>query len=213
MTIIPALAFGFTLGVKHATEADHIAAVSTLAGGGSSVARAARLGVLWGAGHSLSVLLVGGALVFLQLPMPARMALGFEFLVALMLIVLGARSLRARSVVAADPPAVRPFLVGVVHGLAGSAVLALLVTGAASTSAAAAVYLACFGAGTMAGMGAVTLLLTLPGRLQPRRAARLERGIRLAAGVASVVIGLLLAHRVGVQDGLFAAAAQSQGRG
>lgn len=203
MTLLPALAFGFVLGVKHATDADHIAAVGTLTGGGASAARAARLGALWGIGHSASILLVGGALVLLRLPMPARLALGLEFIVAIMLIVLGVHSLRRQ---AADAPSsLRPLVVGIVHGLAGSAVLALLLIGSATSTLAAAVYLVCFGLGTILGMAVVTMLLSLPARLNPAWALSFDRALRVTAGVASVGIGLYLAHRTGVRDGLFAA--------
>jgi hypothetical protein len=207
MTLLPALAFGFALGMKHATDPDHIAAIGTLGAGegGRSARRAAALGAMWGMGHSLSVLLVGGALVLLRLPMPVVIALALEFLVALMLIGLGLLSFRQRGA-AVTQSSVRPFLVGVVHGLAGSAVLALLLIGSAAGPAAAALYLVSFGLGTMAGMAIVTTLLTIPARLNPVRAAGIERSLRLGAGVASVVIGLLLAHRVGVREGLFAAA-------
>jgi hypothetical protein len=202
LTLLPALTFGFVLGVKHATDADHIAAIGTLSGGADSPARAARLGAMWGVGHSVSVLLVGGALVLFRLPMPARLALALEFAVALMLIVLGIRSLRRR---AEQPSSLRPFLVGIVHGLAGSAVLALLVVTTATSAAAAAVYLLCFGIGTVAGMAIVTTLLAMPARLRPARALGLERALRTTAGVASIAIGVWLAHKIGVRDGLFAA--------
>jgi high-affinity nickel-transport protein len=204
MTLLPALTFGFMLGVKHATDADHVAAIGTLASGDRSALQAARLGALWGIGHSVSVLLVGGALVLLRLPMPARLALGLEFVVALMLVALGLRSLRQRA--PGQPSLLRPFLVGIVHGLAGSAVLALLLIGTATTTLAAAVYLLCFGLGTVGGMAVITALLSLPGRLNPARALRFERGLRMTAGVASVVIGLWLAHKLVITDGLFAAA-------
>jgi high-affinity nickel-transport protein len=150
------------------------------------------------------VLLVGGALVILRLPMPARVALALEFLVALMLIALGVRSLIARRE-RGDVSAARPLLIGVVHGLAGSAVLAFLLLTTASSVLAAVVYLLCFSIGTILGMAVVTTAITLPARLRPGQALAIERSLRLAAGVASIGIGLMLAHRVGVQDGLFAA--------
>jgi high-affinity nickel-transport protein len=204
MTLLPALTLGVVLGVRHATDADHIAAIGTIVADGRSARRAALVGAAWGIGHSLSVLLVGGALVLLRLPMPARLALGFEFAVAIMLVGLGVRSLRA----GAPSPAssVRPMLVGVMHGLAGSAVLALLVLGTTNTMLGAVGYLAAFAIGTVAGMATVTALLTLPARMRPARAVGYERAMRVAAGVASVAIGLFMAHRVGVRDGLFAAA-------
>jgi high-affinity nickel permease len=206
MTLLPALAFGFVLGVRHATDADHVAAVSTIAGGGSSARRAARIGAAWGIGHSASVLVVGGALVLFRLPMPVRIALALELLVAIMLVALGARALfaRRRETVLSST---RPLLIGVVHGLAGSAVLALLVVGTTNTALAATVYLVCFCVGTIAGMALVTAALTLPMRLSSTRALSVERAVRVAAGIASVGIGIVLAHRVGVRDGLFGAIA------
>ena len=204
MTVIPALTLGLALGLRHATDADHIAAVGTLSTDERSAWRAATVGASWGIGHSLSVLLVGGALVIMRLPMPVRLALALEFLVALMLIGLGVRSLVARRR-QGQVSATRPLLIGVMHGLAGSAVLALLVISTTTSALGAAVYLVCFCLGTIAGMAAVTVLMTLPVRASAKHAVRIERVVRVAAGVASIAIGLSLAHRVGVEDGLFAA--------
>jgi sulfite exporter TauE/SafE len=204
MTVLPALALGFTLGLRHAMDADHIAAVSTISMGARSTWRAAVLGASWGAGHSISVLLVGGALVIMRLPMPTRLALALEFLVAIMLVGLGARSLMTRRE-QGEMSATRPLLVGVVHGLAGSAVLAFLLLSTAHSAFAAAVYLLCFSVGTVAGMAVVTTAITLPARIRPRRALAIERTLRVAAGITSIGIGLVLAHRVGIRDGLFAA--------
>jgi hypothetical protein len=204
MTVLPALTLGFALGLRHATDADHIAAIGTIAGDARSSARAAVIGASWGIGHSVSVLLVGGALVIMRLPMPVRVALALEFVVALMLIVLGGRALVAGRRAAGVSPA-RPLVIGIVHGLAGSAVLALLVLGSTSSALSAAVYLLCFCIGTVAGMALVTSLLTLPGRLSAGRGSSINRMIRVTAGVASIGIGLMLAHQVGIRDGLFAA--------
>ena len=204
LTPLPALAFGFVLGMRHATDADHIAAISTLVAGGPSARRAAAVGAWWGVGHSLSVLLVGGGLVLLKAPMPVRLALALEFLVALMLIGLGVRSMRMRAVPAAVS-ASRPFAIGVMHGLAGSAVLALLVLGATNSPMAAAAYLLCFCIGTVGGMAVITSVFAVPALVSPARAMRFERAVRVLAGVTSIAIGLALAHRVGVTDGLFAA--------
>jgi hypothetical protein len=204
MTLLPALAFGFVLGVRHATDADHIAAVGTIASNRTSPRRAALVGAWWGVGHSASVLLVGGALVLLRLPMPVRVALALEFVVALMLIGLGVRSLLARRQ-ESPASALRPLVVGIIHGLAGSAVLALLLIATTDSPLTAAIYLVCFCAGTIAGMASVSALFSLPSRLSAPRALSVERAMRVAAGVASIGIGLSIAHRVGVEDGLFAA--------
>lgn len=204
MNVLPAVALGFALGLRHAMDADHIAAVGTFTGTARSPLRAAWLGASWGAGHSLSVLLVGGALVILRLPMPPRLALALELLVACMLVALGVAAIVGRRE-GARMSAMRPVAVGVVHGLAGSSVLALLLIGSAVSGLAAVTYLVAFCVGTVAGMAVVTSVIALPLRLAERRQWRLERGLRLAAGAASIVIGLVLAHRVTVRDGLFAA--------
>jgi hypothetical protein len=204
ITPLPALAFGFVLGMRHATDADHIAAISTIVAGSPSARRAALAGAWWGVGHSASVLLMGGALVMLKLPMPVRLALALEFLVALMLVGLGVRSMRTR-IAPKVVPTTRPFAIGVMHGLAGSAVLALFVLGATSSVFSALVYLLCFCVGTVAGMAVITSLFAVPAIISPLRAMRFERSVRVLAGIASIAIGLALAHRVGVVDGLFAA--------
>jgi high-affinity nickel-transport protein len=205
MTILPALALGLALGVRHATDADHVAAISTIVTESRSLWRAATIGVSWGIGHSASVLLVGGVLVLLRLPMPVRVALALEFIAALMLIGLGVRSIMWRRGTASPRGSIQPAAIGVVHGLAGSAVLALLVLSATDSAAAAAAYLVSFCLGTVAGMGLITAVLAVPARFGATRLAAFDRHIRVAAGIASLAIGLLLAHRVGVRDGLFAA--------
>ena len=203
MTLLPALAFGFVLGVRHATDADHLAAVGTIATGrhAGPAWRSALVGAWWGVGHSLSVLLVGGALVLLRTPMPPRLALALEFGVAIMLVGLGVASLMRRKQ-ANDASALRPFLVGTMHGLAGSAVLALLLIGSTESATVAAAYLVCFCVGTVAGMSVISALMTIPARLRPGFA--FGHRVRVAAGVASVIVGLTIAHRVGVREGLFA---------
>jgi sulfite exporter TauE/SafE len=204
MTILPALTFGLLLGLRHATDADHIAAVGTMASSSREWWRTALVGAWWGVGHSASVLLVGGGLVLLRAPMPTRVALTLEFGVALMLIALGVLAVVRRRAPHQTSP-VKPLLVGVMHGLAGSAVLALLVIGTTASALTAAAYLVCFCIGTIAGMAAMSVLFALPSRLSSEHASSLHAGARVAAGVASVAIGLALAHRVGVEEGLFAA--------
>ena len=204
MTLLPALAFGFVLGVRHATDADHLAAVGTIASARSAgpAWRSALVGAWWGAGHSLSVLLVGGALVLMRTPMPPRVALALEFGVAIMLVGLGVATL-ARRTHETGASALRPFLIGTMHGLAGSAVLALLLIGTTDSATTAAAYLLCFCLGTVAGMSLVSALMTIPARIRP--GFTFGHRVRVVAGVASVIVGLTIAHRVGVREGLFAA--------
>ena len=206
-----AAVLGFLLGLRHATDADHVVAVTAIVSREGSLARAARIGVLWGIGHSLTVLVVGGAIVAFRLVVPARVGLGLEFCVAVMLILLGFSNLRPGSVDQARArdvavAGIRPVLIGVVHGLAGSAAVALLVLATIRETWWAIAYLAVFGIGTIAGMMLVTALLATPALYAVGRVARLQRGMRLAAGALSLAFGLLLAHEIIFTNGLFSAA-------
>ena len=99
----------------------------------------------------------------------------------------------------------RPLVVGIVHGLAGSAAVALLVLATIRDPRWAMLYLLVFGVGTIAGMMLVTGLLAWPFARGGTRVATMHRGMRVAAGLVSVAFGLLLAYRIGVVDGLFSA--------
>jgi high-affinity nickel permease len=212
LTSLSILALGFLLGMRHATDADHVVAVTTIVSQQRSVARAAGVGALWGAGHTATIVLVGGAILVFRVAVPPRMGLAMEFVVALMLVLLGVRNLRVAGsrpvpsggVDAAMSP-VRPLAVGFVHGLAGSAFVAMLVLTAIPSAVTGIVYLLVFGVGTVAGMTLVTAAIAVPSLYAATRANGAQRYVQLAAGVASVCFGLFLAHRVSVVDGLFAA--------
>ena len=193
---------GTLLGLRHATDADHVVAVTTIVARERSLLRAARIGAAWGLGHSVTLLVLGGAVIAFRLVIPPRVGLGLEFAVALMLIGLGYANLRSREP-ATEPALTRPFWIGVVHGLAGSAAVALLVLATIRTPLAAGVYLLMFGLGTVLGMTLVTLLLAAPAAYVGDRLGRMRTGIRLAAGALSVVFGLLLARELIVDGGLF----------
>jgi high-affinity nickel permease len=201
------LVLGFVLGMRHATDADHVLAVTTIISQQRSVARAAGIGALWGAGHTATIVLVGGAILLFRIVVPARLGLAMEFAVAIMLVLLGLRSLRGarRSQRTAEWNPVRPIVVGFVHGLAGSAFVAMLVLAAIESVTVGIMYLLVFGVGTIAGMTLVTAAVAVPSAYATARVTGAQRYVQLAAGVASVCLGLLLAHRIGVTDGLFAA--------
>lgn len=195
------LLIGFVLGMRHATDADHVVAVTTIVSDQPSLWRASAIGALWGIGHSVTILLVGGAIVAFRFVIPPRLGLAMEFAVAVMLIVLGAVNLAGKQVAAANSSA-RPILVGFVHGLAGSAFIALLVVAAVPGVLRGLLYLALFGLGTVAGMALITLAVAMPSALTARRFVHMQKYLRLASGVASVAFGLFLAHD-GISDGLF----------
>ena len=200
---------GFLLGMRHATDPDHVVAVTTIVSQQKSLARAARTGVLWGIGHTATIILVGGAIIVLKVQLsaiPARVGLSLEFAVAVMLIVLGLLTLAGGEKRVADSTA-RPLTVGFVHGLAGSAAVATLPQVALIPNPLwALAYLGVFGVGTIAGMLLITVSIAAPSLLATQRFAGLNRSLRIVSGLASIAFGLFLAHRIGFVNGLFTAA-------
>jgi len=240
------LGLGLLFGLRHATDADHVAAVGTLVSEQGSLRRALWTGCLWGAGHTVSILIAGLLVLGLHLVIPERIARALEFGVALMIIGLGgtvlARALRNRPDIhvhrhshgplghrhlhfhgpddrhlpgvperensspdsaAGGPPdphrdhtlakmGVKPFLVGMMHGLAGSAALTLLVLARIQSPILGMVYLLVFGAGSIGGMALMSLALVLPFAATASRLG-VNHAIRVAAGVLSVAFGLLYA--------------------
>ena len=213
-------AFGTSLlaGMRHATDPDHVVAVTTIVARERSLWRAAGVGAMWGLGHTLTILLVGALLVGFKLTVSPRLGLSMEFAVAAMLVTLGVLNLagmrpahaHARDAVGTPAAPTRrtlpPFVVGTVHGLAGSAAATLFVTSLIPDPRWAMTVLVVFGAATILGMMLVTLLLAIPSAFAASRVARLaslQRGLRIASGVLSIGFGLWLAHEIGFRDGLF----------
>ena len=214
-------AFGTSLvtGMRHATDPDHVVAVTTIVSRERSIWRAAGVGALWGLGHSVTILLVGGLLIGLRVTMTPRVGLSLELAVAGMLITLGILNLVGTRAPAtaqdADAPhahrarTLPPFAVGTVHGLAGSAAATLFVTGMIADAWWAMAVLMVFSVATVLGMTLVTFALALPAAYAAASMARLQRGLRLASGLASVAFGVYLAHQIGFVDGLFTSATPS----
>jgi high-affinity nickel-transport protein len=227
VTLFAVLALGFVLGLRHATDADHVVALTALVGRGRSARSGLALGAFWGLGHSVTLLCVGGAIVAFGLVIPPGLGLSLEMFVAIMLILLGTLNLtgtagrfgaalphfepapsgdhsrsRRASALAALRRGVRPLAVGVVHGLAGSAAVALLVLTTLKNARSALAYLTVFGLGTIAGMMLLTATLALPLRLATLRFASAERVLARATGALSLLFGLFLAYRIGFVDGL-----------
>ncbi len=195
------LILGFFLGMRHATDPDHVVAVMTIVTKQRGVAKAGVIGALWGMGHTLTIFLVGTAIILFKVSIPPRLGLSMEFAVGLMLILLGVLNLtgvlrwlqmrftpsmvmpREQSapviVSSADGNqegnwldrnlremglynALRPLVIGTVHGLAGSAAVAILVMTTISDPWWAIAYLLLFGLGTVAGMAAMTTAVAYP---------------------------------------------------
>jgi hypothetical protein len=205
------LLLGFALGVRHAADADHVVAVTTIVTSQRGQRGAAVLGMCWGLGHTVTLLTVGAGLILLKLTIPSRLAAGLELAVAAILVVLGAlnvsafRRHRHREGAAATSPSpiaarpayrlVRPFVVGIVHGLAGSAAVTLLVVATVGEPRLAIAYLLVFGLGTMAGMTLITMGLASVIGVVAARAAGTSGRLALACGVLSIVFGLTFAYQ------------------
>jgi hypothetical protein len=191
------------LGMRHATDADHIVAVTTIVTRERSVVKAAGIGAVWGLGHTITLLLVGGAIIVFKVALNARLGLSLELCVAIMLIVLGLLNLFNVRASTAGLNTTRPFLVGIVHGLAGSAGAALLIVPLIDDPRWAFIYLLTFGLGTIVGMALITLTIAFPSLLATAHLPSFQRQLRIASGAVSLVFGLYLAHRIGIRDGLF----------
>jgi nitrile hydratase accessory protein len=207
-------ALGSLLGMQHAFEPDHLAAVATLMTGERSSAKAALLGAWWGLGHTLTLLAAGSTLVVLRAEMPAVATMAFELCVVLLLVGFGARAIHQaacgvlprRTHSHAKPATLsrlgvdrwtlaRPLLVGAVHGLAGSGALIALVVAALPTTATRLGYLALFGAGSTLGMVALSGLLGWQiARMGSDRGV--VRSFSLAVGCISTVLGLFWGYPV-----------------
>ena len=194
--------------MRHATDPDHIVAVTTIVTRERSVGKAAGIGAVWGLGHTITLLLVGGAIIVFKVALNARLGLSLELCVAIMLIVLGLLNLFNVRASTAGLSTTRPFLVGIVHGLAGSAGAALLIVPLMDDPRWALIYLLTFGLGTIVGMALVTLTIAFPSLLATAHLPSFQRQLRIASGAVSLVFGLYLAHKIGFTDGLFTSEAR-----
>lgn len=235
-TLLPIIFLGFFLGMRHATDADHVIAVSTIVSRQRAVRSAALIGAFWGLGHTLTLMLVGAAIVLFGVVIPPKVGMSMEFSVGLMLILLGIWNLKtfgkwllplkrsADARTGADPDEdagerlsgwfdskfggtriyrnIRPFVVGIVHGLAGSAALALLVLTMIHDPYWAMIYLAVFCAGTIAGMMLITAAIAWPFAYTMSRSAVARRRMAVASGFISLAFGVFMIYRIGFVDGL-----------
>jgi ABC-type nickel/cobalt efflux system permease component RcnA len=265
MTLLSVLIIGFLLGLKHALESDHLAAVATLATGEQSLLSTIRQGVAWGLGHTVTLVLVGGIVLMLGKTVPVNFERALELCVGLMLIGLGAdvvrRVVRERihfhvhrhrdgemhvhahrhpesPIRAMTQPKLpdlmrgnlahlphfplphalqshehdhgsrlplRAVAVGMMHGLAGSAALVVLSLQTAASIPAGIGYIALFGAGSIAGMAALSTAIAIPLRLSGRYLTDVYRGLTVAIGVATLGLGAWIVITIGFIEGMLLA--------
>jgi cytochrome c biogenesis protein CcdA len=216
MNPLGVLALGLLLGLRHAADPDHVIAVSAITARTRRVFGAAWLGVAWGLGHTLTLFAVGIAIILFNVAVPPRVGLTFEFAVAIALMVVGLLNLNrphAHEVPliltsaggSHRVPAWRAFGVGLLHGLAGSAAVALLVLASVRDPWWACAFLLIFGFGTTLGMVFITVGIASPLAAGGHRWPAFGGWARLATGTLSIVFGAWLIYQIGWLDGLFRA--------
>lgn len=222
------LTLGFLIGLQHAFEADHVAAVAALVGDKKGIRRIARLGAIWGLGHTATLAVFGGLLFGLKITLDAQLTATLELIVGIMLVALGGRiiyrlirdrvhfhshlhnedrshfhahshrgdvSNHTMSRHAHDHAATgwrTSLLVGMMHGLAGSAAIVALTGSTASSLELGVLFFVLFGAGSIAGMAALSAVIAIPLSITAGSLTWLNRALQTAAGIAAVGIGALI---------------------
>lgn len=229
------LGLGFYFGLQHATDADHLAAVSTIVSERKSVWSSALIGGVWGLGHTISLLLAGILVLLLNVEISEKTARILEFGVGIMLTFLGLNVIRkllkggklhfhahehgAREHVhphvhvaeVEEAPHShhglkfnsRALIVGMIHGLAGSAGMMLLYLPTIETQTLKLIYIIVFGAGSIGGMMLMSFLVGLPFHFTAARFNRFNYILQSVAGLASITIGLAIIYEKGITEGLF----------
>ena len=228
------LGFGFLFGLKHAIEADHLAAVSTLVSERKSLLGSAIVGGLWGLGHTISLFLAGIFVLVLNFEITERTAGILEFCVGVMLVLLGLNVLRKivqggtlhfHSHEHGGHPHAHPhihehgsvdeknthhgfkfsprsLIIGMIHGLAGSAGMMLLYLTTIETQTLKLIYILVFGIGSIAGMMIMSFLVGLPFHFTVKNLNRFNSVLQAVAGFVSVGIGLYIIYEKGIVEGL-----------
>lgn len=227
--LIAILSISFVLGVRHATDTDHIVAVSTIISRQKKgIPGAALIGVFWSLGHSLTVTLVGLPIIAYSFVIPKQAGIFLELAVGLMLVALGIQNftnpiklhkhahahggdtkhLHTHTHLPGLPKGnfhhlefsqiIRPIFVGLIHGLAGSAAIALLVLSSIHDKKLASLYLLIFHSGVLLGMLVVTVLIGIFIEFISNRSEAANRYLVSTSGILSIILGLLVVYRLSV---------------
>ncbi len=216
LELMTALTLGFILGLKHALDADHILAVTNIVSQTKNLKTSSLIGSFWGFGHTLTLLLVGALLLALKISLPLRLALSFEFIVGIFLVLLGIKvlwdlsrnnlhihqhthgqaahtHLHTHNYSLAHKHYHTSFLLGMIHGLAGSAALTLLVLASTPTLFQGISFILVFGSGATLGMILLSMLLALP-FLFVQQFTKLLKGLQFLAGSLSILLGIFIIY-------------------
>ena len=228
------LGFGFLIGLKHATEADHLAAVSTIVAERKSLWSSMMIGGFWGLGHTISLFLAGILVLLLNFEISERTERFLEFGVGVMLFLLGLNVLRKllqggklhfhahehgarehvhphihESAIADEPHSHHGFsfsprsvVIGMIHGLAGSAALMLLIIPTIESRIVGLLYIIIFGIGSIGGMMLMSFLVGLPFHFTASRYNRFNYLLQSVAGLVSIGLGLYIIYEKGITEGL-----------
>lgn len=231
--MISILAIGFLIGLQHALEADHVAAVASLASRNQSISQTMRRGALWGIGHTVALLAVGSIIILMDKTVPDTMAHWLEFAVGVMLVLLGAdvirRLIRERvhfhlhkhensdlhihahshrgegvhnksthQHSHKERFSTRVFAVGIMHGLAGSAALILLIAGTIESPLTGLLYIALFGFGSIVGMATLSAVIAIPLSYSAHAMTWAYNGLQITIGVATISLGAYTMFSLGL---------------
>jgi high-affinity nickel permease len=222
------MGLGFLLGMQHALEADHIAAVSSIAARRTEVSDIVKHGLTWGFGHTLTLFVFAGAAILLGHAIPQQMSRPLETAVGIMLIGLGGQLLwrlwrdrvhfhahrhddgvlhfHAHGHVNETVPHAnsvhrhkhgfrwRSLVVGLMHGMAGSAALLILAVSQVSNPLSGMLYVLLFGIGSMLGMAALSSIIAVPLAVSARRLTWANRSVQFCVGVITIAIGAMTIH-------------------
>lgn len=221
MDLIPfsLLGFGFLLGMRHAFDADHIAAVSTIISKNKSMKASSLLGMFWGFGHTIALLFVGLIVLMFKIKIPEKFAVSFELIVGVMLIILGVNLLltinknkihihkhkhdyeehvhfHSHEIIKHHHhkhiPLKQSLIIGLIHGLAGSAFLTLLILTNIPSTLLGLIYILLFGIGSVIGMMLIASVISLPFKLVPSNFQKTQKILRTVTGLFGTIIGLIV---------------------
>lgn len=228
------LGFGFLIGLKHAIEADHVAAVTAMVSERKSLWSSAGIGGVWGLGHTISLLIAGGLVLLLNFEISETTERWLEFGVGVMLALLGLNVLRKvisgghlhfhthehshdththphlhdhnehQHTDAHQPPTRSPkaLIIGMVHGIAGSAALMLAIIPTIDSKVVGMLYILVFGVGSIGGMMLMSFIVGLPFHFSATRSKRFHQTLQAAAGLFSVVLGFWIIYEKGFADAI-----------